>query len=275
MSTTAPERRTTARAQARFVRSAPRKVQLVVDQIRGRTVPEARTILAFLTRAAAKDVERVLTSAVANAEANHGLIGDDLYVAEAYVGGGPMLKRYRARARGRVARIRKRTCHITIVLSTPSDYEFVELPEAPAAPTEPEDEVPEAVAEEEAAPLTEEPEASFEVLADGLEPVSDPPAEEAEDAPKPPEEEPAAEATVEEPASSAVATPIPAEEETAQKPEADVEPAEVKKPKPRPKSRSRAKAPTGESAAKDEGKSAPKSRTRKKADKAEEEDEES
>jgi large subunit ribosomal protein L22 len=105
------------RAEARFVRTAPRKAQLVTEQIRGRTVPEARTILAFTTRDAARDVEKVLNSAVANAEANHDLIGDELYVSAAYASAGPVLKRWRARARGRVARIRKRTCHITVQLT--------------------------------------------------------------------------------------------------------------------------------------------------------------
>lgn len=112
--------RTEVRAEAKYVRAAPRKTQLVVDQIRGRTVPEARAILAFLERDAARDVERVLTSAVANAETNHGLLGDDLYVSAAYVGAGPTLKRWRARARGRVARIKKRTCHITVTLAMPT-----------------------------------------------------------------------------------------------------------------------------------------------------------
>jgi large subunit ribosomal protein L22 len=116
---TVEQPRTHVRAEARYVRTAPRKAQLVVDQIRGRSVPEARTILAFMTRDAAKDVELVLRSAVANAEANHGLVGDDLYVATAFVGAGPTLRRWRARARGRVARIRKRTCHITIALALP------------------------------------------------------------------------------------------------------------------------------------------------------------
>jgi large subunit ribosomal protein L22 len=113
------EPRTQVRAEARYVRTAPRKAQLVTEQIRGRTVPEARTILAFMTRDAARDVERVLSSAVANAEANHTLDGDDLYVSVAVVGAGPTLKRWRARARGRVARIKKRTCHITIALALP------------------------------------------------------------------------------------------------------------------------------------------------------------
>lgn len=105
------------RAEAKYVRTAPRKAQLVLEQIRGRRVPEARTILTFMSRDAARDVEKVLNSAVANAEANHDLVGDELYVSAAYAGAGPTLKRWRARARGRVARIRKRTCHITIRLA--------------------------------------------------------------------------------------------------------------------------------------------------------------
>jgi large subunit ribosomal protein L22 len=99
------------------VRISPRKARLVVEHIRGRTVPEARTVLAFTERAAAREIEKVLRSAVANAEANHGLVGDDLYVDAAVVDEGPMLKRWRARARGRAARIRKRTCHITVELA--------------------------------------------------------------------------------------------------------------------------------------------------------------
>ena len=80
-------------------------------------MPEARTILAFTQRAAAIDIEKVLQSAVANAEANHGLDGDDLVVEEAYADEGPTLKRWKPRARGRVNRIRKRTCHVTLVLA--------------------------------------------------------------------------------------------------------------------------------------------------------------
>jgi large subunit ribosomal protein L22 len=112
------------RAEARYVRAAPRKAQLIVDQIRGRPVPEARAVLAFMTRDAARDVRRVLDSAVANAESNHGLVGDELVVESAYVGAGPVLKRWRARARGRVGRIRKRTCHITIALAQPGGAEI-------------------------------------------------------------------------------------------------------------------------------------------------------
>jgi large subunit ribosomal protein L22 len=106
------------RAEAKWVRSSARKARLVTDQIRGRSVPEARTILAFSQRAIAREVEKVLNSAVANAESRPDLLlnGDDLVVAAAYADEGPTMKRWRARARGRVARIRKRTCHITVKL---------------------------------------------------------------------------------------------------------------------------------------------------------------
>jgi large subunit ribosomal protein L22 len=116
----ATETRPQVRAEAKFVRVSPRKARLVVDHIRGRSVPEARTILAFTTRAVAVDVEKVLRSAVANAEANHGLNGDDLIITSAVVDEGPTLKRWRARARGRLGRIKKRTCHITITVAEPA-----------------------------------------------------------------------------------------------------------------------------------------------------------
>jgi large subunit ribosomal protein L22 len=150
----AVEERTFVRAEARYVRTAPRKAQLVAEQIRGRTVPEARTILAFMTRDAARDVEKVLTSAVANAEANHGLDGDELYVLAATVGSGPTLKRWRARARGRVARIKKRTCHITIALALPEEQAIpAPLPKpAPVAAPVPEPELEAEAVEEEEAP---------------------------------------------------------------------------------------------------------------------------
>ena len=91
-------------------------------------MPEARTILAFTPRAAAREIDRVLASAVANAESAHGLDGDELVVLEAYADEGPTLKRWRARARGRVNRIRKRTCHITIVVTESA----ADRPPAPA-----------------------------------------------------------------------------------------------------------------------------------------------
>ena len=105
------------RAQAKYVRMSPRKARLVAEHIRGRSVPEARAVLAFTSREAAGEIEKVLQSAVSNAEANHGLAEDRLYISAAYVDGGPVMKRWRARARGRVARIRKRTCHITVKLT--------------------------------------------------------------------------------------------------------------------------------------------------------------
>jgi len=113
----ATETKQEVKAAAKWVRISPRKARLVVEHIRGRSVPEARTVLAFTPRAAAREVEKLLKSAVANAEANHDLIGDDLVVTAAYVDEGPMFKRWRPRARGRAARIRKRTCHITLKLA--------------------------------------------------------------------------------------------------------------------------------------------------------------
>jgi large subunit ribosomal protein L22 len=109
------------RAQAKYVRMSPRKARLVAQHIRGRSVPEARAVLAFTAREAADELQKVLQSAVANAEANHGIPEDRLYIEHAYVDGGPVMKRWRARARGRVARIRKRTCHITVKLAERPD----------------------------------------------------------------------------------------------------------------------------------------------------------
>ena len=105
------------RAQAKYVRHAPRKARLVVDHIRGKSIDEARAILQHTPRAAAVDVLKLLESAVANAENNHELVADDLVVRKAYVDEGPTLKRYRPRALGRATRIRKRTSHMTIQLS--------------------------------------------------------------------------------------------------------------------------------------------------------------
>jgi ribosomal protein L22 len=113
----AVEDKVLVRAEAKFVRVSARKARVVLEHIRGRSVPEARTVLAFTQRAAAHDIDKVLRSAVANAEANHGLIGDELVVHAAFANEGPTLKRWRARARGRVNRIRKRTCHITLLLA--------------------------------------------------------------------------------------------------------------------------------------------------------------
>jgi large subunit ribosomal protein L22 len=120
------------RAAAKWVRITPRKARLVVEHIRGRTVPEARTMLAFTERAAAREIDKLLRSAVANAEANHNLIGDDLIVKTAYVDEGPTIKRWRPRARGRAAQIRKRMCHITITLGPATTATVTRAPEPPA-----------------------------------------------------------------------------------------------------------------------------------------------
>jgi ribosomal protein L22 len=105
------------RAQAKYVRTSARKARLVCDHIRGKDVAQARAILAFTPRAAAKDWAKLLESAVANAEHNHELVGEDLKIAAVYADEGPTLKRYRPRAMGRATRIRKRTSHLTITLT--------------------------------------------------------------------------------------------------------------------------------------------------------------
>lgn len=106
-----------ARAIARYVRVAPRKARVVVDLVRGKSVPKAREILQFTNRAVAEDVEKVLNSAVANAEHQHQVRAEQLVVKTAYVDEGPTLKRIRPRAKGSAARIRKRTSHITIIVA--------------------------------------------------------------------------------------------------------------------------------------------------------------
>src|SRR3954451_2964814 len=121
----APVRENEVRAEAKWVRVSARKARLVAEHIRGRSVPEARTVLAFTQRAAAREIEKVLRSAVANAETNPNLNwnGDDLVVSTVYVDEGPTIKRWQMRARGRLGRIHKRTCHITIKVA--------QRPEAP------------------------------------------------------------------------------------------------------------------------------------------------
>ena len=118
-------------------------------------------MLAFTTRAAAREIEKVLKSAVANAEANHGLFGDDLQVSAAYVDEGPTIKRWRARARGRAARIRKRTCHITIKLAPVPDQAEPRVTRARSA----EEEKPKRAPRRKAAPK-EPKEAKAETKAD-------------------------------------------------------------------------------------------------------------
>ncbi|MBD0291934.1 MAG: 50S ribosomal protein L22 [Thermoleophilia bacterium] len=107
----------TVRATAKFVRSSPRKARLLTDHIKGKSVDEARAILAFSPRSVAEDWRKLLESAIANAENNHDLVGDDLRVLNATADDGPTLKRFRPRAMGRATRIRKRTSHLTITLT--------------------------------------------------------------------------------------------------------------------------------------------------------------
>jgi large subunit ribosomal protein L22 len=148
------------RAVAKWVRMSPRKARLVAKHISGRSVPEARTVLAFTQRAAAREIEKVLRSAVANAEANHGLNGDNLIVSAAYVDEGPVMKRWRARARGRVARIKKPTCHITVKLAPAADGAIAPKP-APTVAAVP----PTPAPEPEAAPADEtQPEAEAQTV---------------------------------------------------------------------------------------------------------------
>jgi ribosomal protein L22 len=124
--TAAPRRRASAegpvrpvvRAQAKYVRSSARKARLVMDHVRGMSVAEAQAVLRHSPRGIARDLERLLASAVANAENNHELVSDDLYVKEIYADEGPTLRRFRPRAQGRATRIRKRTSHLTVALST-------------------------------------------------------------------------------------------------------------------------------------------------------------
>jgi large subunit ribosomal protein L22 len=107
-----------ARAVARHVRISPMKARRVVNLVRGLPAKEALTVLKFAPQAASEPVYKVLASAIANAENNERLDPDSLLVSEAYVDEGPTLKRFRPRAQGRAYRIRKRTCHITIVVES-------------------------------------------------------------------------------------------------------------------------------------------------------------
>ena len=115
----AAPRRKVVRAHARYVRTSARKARMVCGHLRGKSVQEARAILAFTPREVARDWSKLLESAVANAESNHELLEDDLIVREAYADEGPTIKRFRPRAMGRATPIRKRTSHLTITL-TPS-----------------------------------------------------------------------------------------------------------------------------------------------------------
>ena len=105
------------RAQAKYVRSSARKARLVCDNIRGKSVTDARAILAHTPRAVARDWSKLLESAVANAENNHDLDGEDLVIKAVTADEGPTIKRFRPRAMGRATKIRKRTAHLTILLT--------------------------------------------------------------------------------------------------------------------------------------------------------------
>ncbi len=107
------------KAVAKYVRVAPRKARLVADEIRGKSYPEARSLLAFTSKRAAKLVGEVLKSAAANAEHNADADADELKIKTIKVDEGPTIKRYRARAMGRATMIRKRTSHITVELEGP------------------------------------------------------------------------------------------------------------------------------------------------------------
>ena len=104
------------RAVAKYVRISPRKVRLIMDQIRGKQVEEALNILKFSPKKGAKLLKKLVDSAIANAENNFNIDVDRLYIKRIYADQGPTLKRYRARALGRATMIRKRTSHLTVIL---------------------------------------------------------------------------------------------------------------------------------------------------------------
>jgi len=148
MAVNTTEERELIRAQARYVRSSARKARLVLEHIRGLPATDAEAVLKFQTRAVARDAGKVLKSAVSNAENNFGHDADDLVVVAAYADEGPTLKRWRARARGRVNRIRKRTCHITITVSPALPGEIKTRPVRAPRPQREDAPVEDAVAEE-------------------------------------------------------------------------------------------------------------------------------
>jgi ribosomal protein L22 len=105
------------RASARYLRVAPRKARLIADQVRGLHIEQARALLQFSSRGAARDIQKLIDSAAANAENNHELVADEMKVAEIVVNEGPTLRRYRPRALGRATKINKRTSHISVALT--------------------------------------------------------------------------------------------------------------------------------------------------------------
>jgi large subunit ribosomal protein L22 len=111
------------RASARYLRVAPRKARLVADQVRGMTTTEATALLRFSPRGAAREIQKLIESAMANAENNHELVADEMRVVELNVDEGPTLRRWRARARGRATPIEKRTCHVSVALTPIEDQD--------------------------------------------------------------------------------------------------------------------------------------------------------
>jgi large subunit ribosomal protein L22 len=215
MAVNTTEERELIRAQARYVRSSARKARLVLEHIRGLPATDAEAVLKFQTRAVARDAGKVLKSAVSNAENNFGHDADDLVVVAAYADEGPTLKRWRARARGRVNRIRKRTCHITITVSPALPGEIKPRPVRAPRPQREDAPVEVPVAEETA--VAEE--AVEETPAAKPKRTRKPKAEAAAPA------EAAGEAPAEEPA---------AEPEAEPEPEADAEPEAAAEPEPEP-----------------------------------------
>ena len=225
MAVNTTEERELIRAQARYVRSSARKARLVLEHIRGLPATDAEAALKFQTRAVARDAGKVLKSAVSNAENNFGHDADDLVVVAAYADEGPTLKRWRARARGRVNRIRKRTCHITITVSPALPGEIKPRPVRAPRPQREDAPVEEAVAEETA--VAEE--AVEETPAAKPKRTRKPKAEAAAPA------EAAEEALAEEPAAEPEAEPEPeagAEPEAAAEPEPAPEPDVADQPEP-------------------------------------------
>ena len=214
MAVNTTEERELIRAQARYVRSSARKARLVLEHIRGLPATDAEAVLKFQTRAVARDAGKVLKSAVSNAENNFGHDADDLVVVAAYADEGPTLKRWRARARGRVNRIRKRTCHITITVSPALPGEIKPRPVRAPRPQREDAPVEEAVAEETA--VVEE-QAVEETPPAKPKRTRKPKAEEAEEAPvEEPAAEPEPEAAAEpEPEPEPEATPEPEPDEAA------------------------------------------------------------
>ena len=104
------------RASARYLRVTPRKARLVADQVRGMATADALPLLQFSPRGAAQEIQKLIESAMANAENNHDLVADEMEIAEIRVDQGPTLKRWRPRARGRATRIEKKTSHVFVAL---------------------------------------------------------------------------------------------------------------------------------------------------------------